>query len=236
MTNTAYRNENHRYVNPRAYDLRKKQPLERYLESLWRPIITSAAKQYINDTDIVCDFGCGTLAYISSMQTAQKIYAIDTNNDMVTFGLAKLSPALREKTVPVIRDATSTALPHNTCSIVWSIGLTEYVSLPALFQEMTRVSKQKATMLLQFPNKYHPVHIGILFINLLRNKKTKRYRTLQEIQSLAQHYGWQIEQTQRTGFYLPVPYTLIPYCAPLWQRLNWIGNNVLVVLRKANPG
>lgn len=235
MNRKKYQTKSHRYVNPQAYDERKKQPLERYLDSLWKPIIAATGAQYIRAEDTVCDFGCGTLAHASFMQSAQKIYAIDTNRSMVDFGLAKLPIYLQEKITPIITNATSTGISQNTCSVIWSIGLTEYVSLPDLFKEMTRVSKKDATIILQFPNRYHPMHIAIFLANIFRNKKNKRYRTLSEIRSFAEQQGWSVERTIQTGFYTPVPGSLIPYCAPIWKYFNWIGNNTLAVLRRSNP-
>lgn len=235
MKKISYQTKDHNYSNPAAYDLRKIDPLERYLDSLWQPIINAVGAQYIDHDDVVCDFGCGTLAHVSAQQTAHKIYAIDINLAMVSHGLKHLPPELQAQIIPVITSATDTALPGGSCSVVWSIGLTEYVELSSLFSEMTRVSNPQAVMLIQFPNKYHPVHMAIRLVNLLRNQRTKKFRSLREIRAQAKVHHWQLVSTFRTGFYFPVPKIILPYCIPVWRRFNWLGNNVLVVLQRANP-
>ncbi|HLC49410.1 MAG TPA: class I SAM-dependent methyltransferase [Candidatus Andersenbacteria bacterium] len=192
----AYIDQSHTYTDPKAYDDRTKGLLERYNKRAWDPVIAASAKKYISANDTVCDFGCGTLAHIDWMQQAKKIYAIDVNKAMLDTGLKKLSPAQREKIEPVVSDACHTPLQGALCSIVWSIGLTEYTDLDGLFQEMTRVSTPDATMLLQFPNAHNLMHIAIRILNTMRYKKTKRFRTLREIRNVSNRYGWSITHVQ----------------------------------------
>ncbi len=209
----TYINEHHVYTDPDAYDARSKKLLEKYNKKAWNKVIHASAKKYISANDTVCDFGCGTLAHIASIQQAKEIFAIDVNSSMVDAGLRKLSPQDREKIHPVVSDATKTNIPDACCSVVWSIGLTEYIDLESLFKEMSRVSKPNATMLIQFPWAGHPMHIGIRVINSLRGKKTKRFRYVSEIRRVARSYGWHIVEIEST----------------------FIRNNVWCVLQKSSP-
>ncbi len=209
----TYINENHTYTDPAAYDARSQKLLEKYNKKSWGKVIHASAQKYISSRDTVCDFGCGTLAHIESMQHAKKIYAIDVNESMLNAGIDKLPLQDRERVQPVISDATHTNIPIGSCSIIWSIGLTEYIDLDSLFKEMSRVSKKDATMLLQFPWAGHPLHMFIKLVNTLRGKKTKRFRYVSEIRTVARLYGWNIIETQST----------------------FIRNNVWCVLRKSSP-
>lgn len=230
---SEYSNKDHQYTNPASYDARKQRPLEQYLDELWQPIIASIARQYITDKDVVCDFGCGTLAHYESMKQAKLIYAIDANNQMLEHGLSKIPSADTQKIIPIIVNAEQTGISPSTCSVVWSIGLTEYTNLDALFQEMTRVSSPHSTLLLQFPNAYHPMHLLIAYISPLLGKKPKRFRTYREIATTAKKYGWNIQKKYITGFYFPIPTALIPLIAPIWKLGNQIGNNVFIVATKS---
>lgn len=198
-TYMAYIDTNHTYTDPSAYDARSKKLLERWNKAAWEPVILATGKQVITTEDIVCDFGCGTLAHIQAMLAAKHIYAIDVNKQMLETGLKKLSDDTKSKITPVISDARHTPIPNATCSVVWSIGLTEYTNLDELFKEMTRASSPHARMLLQFPNKYHPMHIAIKIVNSLRGKKTKQFRSFAEIKKVARRYGWNIKNV-RTAF------------------------------------
>lgn len=220
------------YSNPSAYDLRKLKPLEAYLESLWKPIFTDMAKKYIHENDTIADFGCGTLAHINLMSHASKIYAVDANNIMLEFGLSKVSPEQRARILPLCESALHTSIPSSSCSVIWSIGLTEYTNVAELFYEMTRVAKPDAVMLIQFPNAYNIVHVAIQILHAVRGTEGKTYRTASEIMSIAHANGWQIEQSISTGFYTPVPAFLIPMLSPLWKVFNSFGNNTFLVLRK----
>lgn len=209
----AYIDNNHTYTDPSAYDARSKKLLEKWNKAAWGPVILKTGKQIITAQDIVCDFGCGTLAHLSAMLVAKHIYAIDVNKQMLETGLQKLSENNRQKVTPIISDACHTPIPDAVCSVVWSIGLTEYTNLDDLFAEMTRVSNPHARMLLQFPYKYHPMHIAIKIINTLRGKNTKQFRSLAEIKKVARKYGWNITSVQSA----------------------FIRNNLWCVLQKSNP-
>lgn len=222
------------YNDPGSYDARKLKPLEAYLETLWKPVFADIAKKYIHDNDIIADFGCGTLAHISLMSHASKIYAVDANSTMLEFGLRKLPHEQRARVIPLYESGTHTSIPASSCSIIWSIGLTEYVDIDALFREMTRVAKRDAVMLIQFPNAYNVVHIAIQLLHAMRGTEGKTYRTAPEVRSIAHTNGWQIEQSITTGFYTPAPAFLIPVLSPIWKLFNSFGNNTFLVLRKSN--
>lgn len=221
------------YNDPVAYDARKAKPIEAYLETLWRPVFADVAKTYIHSSDTVADFGCGTLAHIALMNHVQKIYAVDANKTMLEFGLQKLSAHDRAIVTPLCESATHTSIPSNSCSVIWSIGLTEYTDIDQLFKEMNRVATPGATMLIQFPNKYNAVHIAIQIAHYFRGTTSKTYRSLVEIGHVANAYNWRIERSVSTGFYTPSPSILIPLLSPIWKLLNAFGNNTFVVLRKS---
>ncbi len=209
----AYIDNTHTYINPEEYDSRSKSLLEKYNKKAWDPLINKTGKQYIGSQDIVCDFGCGTLAHYDAMKSAKHIYAIDSNKKMLDFGLQKLSSSQLKNITSVISDATKTSILNNTCSIIWSIGLTEYTDLSNLFEEMTRVATPNAIMLLQFPNAHNFLHIMTRIANSIRNKPTKKFRSLTEITVMAKKFNWQLKSKQ-TAF---------------------IGNNWWCVLQKSNP-
>lgn len=192
----AYIDSDHTYTDPIAYDARSQKHFEKWNKAAWEPVIIATGKAIITPEDIVCDFGCGTLAHSTATLRAKKIYAIDINKAMLRVGMEKLPIPDRNKIVPIISDARHTPIPNATCSVIWSIGLTEYTDLDGLFLEMTRVSTPNAHMLLQFPNALHPMHIAIRIINAARGKKTKRFRTFQEVRQLARTYGWNITSVQ----------------------------------------
>jgi ubiquinone/menaquinone biosynthesis C-methylase UbiE len=194
----TYLDNNHTYTDPAGYDARSQKLLEKYNKKAWEKVIHATAIKYISPTDIVCDFGCGTLAHLKSMKQAKKIYAIDVNKSMVDAGLQKLSKVQREKVEPIVSDASKTPLSDASCSIIWSIGLTEYIDLDSLFAEMSRVSQPNALMLLQFPRANHPMHILIRLLNSMRGKKTKRFRYLSEVRKVARSYGWNIQSVEST--------------------------------------
>ncbi len=222
------------YDNPTLYDARKLKPLEAYLESLWKPICRDLATQYIHNNDILADFGCGTLAHMSFMSHAKLIYAVDANKKMLEFGLHKLSNEERSRLIPLHESAIHTSIPSHICSVIWSIGLTEYVSIDELFAEMTRVAQPDAVMLIQFPNAYNIVHIAIRIVHTLLGTHAKKYRTKSEIQKIAKKYGWSTTQSITTGFYIPVPGIFISLLSPIWKLFNAFGNNTFLVLRKSN--
>ncbi|OGY37302.1 MAG: hypothetical protein A3E36_02130 [Candidatus Andersenbacteria bacterium RIFCSPHIGHO2_12_FULL_45_11b] len=209
----TYINEHHVYTDPDAYDARSKKFLEKYNKKAWDPVIYKTGKQYISATDTVCDFGCGTLAHFPAMEQANRIYAIDTNKAMVDEGLRKLGAWRKNKIEIVIADACNTPLAPHTCSIIWSIGLTEYTNLESLFAEMTRVATPSALMLLQFPSANNLMHVAIRTLNYLRGKKTKKFRTLSEIRTIAHTNNWIVIDVQSA----------------------FIRNNLWCVLRKSNP-
>ncbi|HSX24407.1 MAG TPA: class I SAM-dependent methyltransferase [Candidatus Andersenbacteria bacterium] len=221
------------YTNPEAYDARKLKPLEAYLETLWKPIFSNLAKKYIHDKDVIADFGCGTLAHIRLMNHAAKIYAVDANKTMLEFGMQKLSDTDRLKVVALNESGLHTSIPSSSCSVIWSVGLMEYVDIQQLFAEMTRVAKPGAIMLIQFPNANNIVHIGIRVAHVLQATQAKQYRTTTEIRSVANRYGWFIEESISTGFYIPTPTILIPILSPMWKLFNKFGNNTFLVLRKS---
>lgn len=209
----AYIDKNHIYTDPAAYDARSKRLLEKWNKAAWEPLIIKTGKEVITSQDTVCDFGCGTLAHIQGMIHAKHIYVIDVNKAMLEAGLQKLSPDNQHKITPIVSDACHTPIPNATCSVLWSIGLTEYTDLHDLFAEMTRVSTPNARMFLQFPNALNPMHIAIKIINNLRGKKTKRFRSLVEVKKIAQQYGWTISNVQSA----------------------FIRNNLWCVLQKSSP-
>ena len=221
------------YNDPVAYDARKAKPIEAYLETLWKPVFADLAKIYIHDGDIVADFGCGTLAHIALMNHVQKIYAVDANKTMLEFGLQKLSAHDGAIVTPLCESATHTSIPSNSCSVIWSVGLTEYTDIDQLFKEMTRVATPTATMLIQFPNKYNAVHIAIQIAHYFRGTTPKTYRSVSEVRRIARHHGWHIEKAITTGFYTPSPAILIPILDPIWRLFSSFGNNTFLVLRKS---
>ncbi|MCE9642717.1 MAG: class I SAM-dependent methyltransferase [Candidatus Andersenbacteria bacterium] len=221
------------YNNPVAYDARKAKPIEAYLETLWKPIFADIAKTYIHTSDVVADFGCGTLAHIALMSHVQKIYAVDANKIMLEFGLQKLSAHDRAIVTPLCESATHTSIPSNSCSIIWSVGLTEYTDIDQLFKEMTRVATPMATLLIQFPNKYNIVHMAIQLAHFLRGTASKKYRSISEMRRIAHRYGWRVEKAVTTGFYTPLPAILIPILDPMWRLFSSFGNNTFLVLQKS---
>lgn len=233
-----------KYANPTLYDQRTKQPNERYIHTIWDPILIKTMQRHITPQTVVCDLGCGTLEHTQHMQAAKHIFAVDSSQDMLEGGKHKMR-LINHKTTILVEDALHTSIPSHLCDIVWSVGLTEYVHLQSFWQEIDRVAKPSATVIIQFPNAHSPHNLIIKSIKRLLGKPVKQFRTLTEMDTAAQALGWKRSQAISCGMILPLPQALAHLAGPLWplaeallrpcQPYLPIGLNVLIVYTKAAP-
>ncbi len=196
------------YTDPAKYDFRVRQPLEAYLKDIWRPILLKAITRHITASSVVADLGCGTLEYTQWMGLAKKIFAIDSNTKMLNFGKYKIRSFADNVTI-LTENALHTSISANTCDIVWSIGLSEYVPLPDLFREVDRITQTKSTVLIQFPNLIHPQNILLtifyVFFGRLFGKSGKQFRTLHQMDRQAKKYGFARIDIASKGLFCYVP-------------------------------
>lgn len=213
---STYQSKNFQYNNPAAYDTRSHSSLEKYIYDLWTPLLRQAIREHVTVNTVVCDLGCGTLAYTQFMGQAKHIYAVDVNENMVAYGRRKTA-VLEGKIEYKIEDATHTTVPGGRCDVIWSVGLTEYVNVNSLWQEIDRISHSNSRLLIQFPNRYHPWSLAVQVAAAFLGKKIKRYRSLAEIKKMAGRHSWQLTNIQSVGFFLPGPPALIAFLAPFWK-------------------
>lgn len=230
-----------KYTDPTAYDGRTHKPEEKYIHSLWDAILRKTINKYISTRTTVCDLGCGTLEHTQHMSMAARIIAIDTSTAMLEGGQPKIAH-LQHKITLLAEDALHTSLPASTCDVIWTVGLSEYVNLNELWQEISRLAKNPATVIIQFPNKQSSYNLIISSLKYILGQKSKQFRTLQEMDSTAGTYGWRRRSFISCGMILPLPASLAPLgthiwpilekiCAPL-QAFYPIGLNVLAVYER----
>lgn len=236
-----YVNNQFTYTNPNAYDHRSDLPTEKYISTIWQPILKDLLKRFIKPQMTVCDLGCGTLEYVQYMDKAAMIYAVDTNEAMMKYGWAKIT-SLKHKVILLAENALATSIPKNSCAIVWTIGLSEYVPLRELFTEISRITKPDAVLIIQFPNAYSPYNMIIRSILTLLRRPSKQFRTLSNVQNAGKQAGWNLQEFRSVGMVLPVPTFLSSLCKPLWVIFDFvcapvsnilpIGINVIAVFKK----
>jgi len=234
-----------KYTNPTTYDRRTHKAAEKYIHRLWDPILRHTIAEYIHPNTTVCDLGCGTLEHTQHMSKAAHIIAIDVSRAMVEGGQHKIAH-VKHKTTVLVEDALHTSLSAHTCDAIWTVGLSEYVNVGQLWQEISRLAKSQGTVIIQFPNYHSPYNLIISALKHMLGQENKHFRTLQEMDSQAHVHGWQRRSFISCGMILPLPAALAPVgvwlwplleklCAPL-QAFYPIGLNVLAVYdRKDAP-
>jgi len=234
-----------KYTNPKAYDQRIEKPAERYIHSLWDPILQKTIGEYIHAGATVCDMGSGTLEHTQHMSKAARIIAIDTSTAMLQGGHHKIAH-LKHKITVLAEDALHTSLPARTCDVIWTVGLSEYVNLAELWHEISRLAKSPGTVIIQFPNYYSPYNLVISGLKRLLGQRSKQFRTLQEMDLAAKEHGWKRRRHISCGMIMPLPSLLSPLGSKMWplfeklcapvQPFFPIGLNVLAVYgRKDAP-
>lgn len=233
--------ESFHYTNPVAYDTRARDPIEKYIHTLWQPLLRSLIVAHVRPDTVVCDLGCGTLEHTQFMGEAKHVYAIDSNRTMIQHGLPKIrrfadKVSLREE------DALHTSLPTATCDIIWSVGLSEFVNLPDLFHELDRIAKPNGRLFIQFPNKLHPYNATVVLAARMLGIRIKQYRTLSEWKKIAEGYSWYIETTISRGIFFYTPHFLHRPLLTLWRLIDHLyrpfqsafplGNNIFVILKR----
>jgi len=239
----TYINQYNQYTDPAKYDERNKSlPIERYIQDLWVPKLKHYLKNFINKDTTICDLGCGTLEHTRFMGKARKIYAVDCNQTMLDYGKHKIEN-FKDKVNVLCNDALNTTLPNNVCNIVWTVGLTEYVSVENLFEEINRILHSGGYLLIQFPNQFHPYHLAVSIRHLIFRNHSKKYSSLMTIKNAASKYNFQIVEICSLGVYMPLPrQNWHKYFLPLWRIIDWfcrplqrffpIGANVFCVFKK----
>src|SRR5258708_40302054 len=108
--NTTYTNKGFFYTDPAAYDNRVQQPIERFIASMWDPILMQYLQQEIQEGMIVADLGCGTFIHTQHMGKAEHIYAVDMNNGMLDYGKQKIEH-IQDKVTILCESAIHTSIP-----------------------------------------------------------------------------------------------------------------------------
>lgn len=219
-----------KYTDSKLYDQRTQHPAEKYIHSIWDPILRQTIEKYIDMHTTVCDLGCGTLEHTQYMSKAAHIIAVDSSLAMVQGGEHKVTH-IKSKLNVVVEDALHTSIPNHTCDIVWSVGLSEYVDLEELWQEISRLSTNTGTVIIQFPNTYSPYNLIITAVKRLLGQEVKQFRTLKEMDTAAHALGWQRHSFVSRGMILPLPTLLAPLGLHLWPLYE----NVLAPIQAHYP-
>lgn len=236
-----YIDENFRYTNSSEYDKRIQKPIEKYVNDLWKPILSKYLNKYVEEGSTVCDLGAGTFEHVQYMQKAEKIYVVEINEKMINAGIEK-TLKLKEKLNILKEDALRTSIPNESCDIIWSVGLSEFVDLGKLFSELARICKNNGTILIQFPNLLNPYNLASSIIYKILNRPIKDYRTIYQFRRFSKANNLKIEEFVSTGIFFYVPEKLQKYFIALWKIINYfyapfqkylpLGANIFCVIRK----
>ncbi|MFZ3069225.1 MAG: methyltransferase domain-containing protein [Microgenomates group bacterium] len=208
-----------RYTNASIYDRRSIKPIEKYIKSIWDPILINTLRKNISPNDIICDLGSGTFEYTQYMGMAKEIFAVEINKKMIDGGTNKIKH-ISNKVNILCENALSSSIANKSCSIVWIIGLLEYVDLHKIFDEIGRVSKNKTKLFIQFPNLFHPYNFGINIIYKILGIPIKKYHTLSEVKTIARQNGFILKKTTSRGIFLLVPESVQDKLIWLWKILE----------------
>lgn len=213
-----YIDNNFYYTDPLKYDQRSQKPIEKYVKSLWDPILLNVIKKNVSGA-VVCDLGSGTFEHVQYMEKAKKIYAVEINKNMIKTGLPRIKH-FKKKIKILCQDALANSVPSSSCDIIWSVGLSEFVPIEKLFQEISRIAKPDCRLIIQFPNFFHPYNFLASIIFRLMGKPIKKYRSLWEFKLIAERFNFKLETFSSTAFFGYVPESAQFYFIPLWKILN----------------
>lgn len=112
-------------------------------------LMAELAKSEVNLAAV--EIGCGTGIYTSHWSKASRvIYGIDISSAMLRKAAAKSNP---ERVTFVQADAECLPLQSSCCDIVYSVNLIEHLDdIPGALEEMVRVSKNGARVVISLPN------------------------------------------------------------------------------------
>ncbi len=236
-----YTNKNFTYTDPQAYDERVRQPIESFIASEWDPILLKYLKNEIHEGMIVADLGCGTFIHTHHMGKAAHIYAVDINQKMLTFGQPKIDK-LRNKISVLCESGTQTSIPSVSCDLVWIDGLSEFLNLPDLFQEVSRILKPEGKFIILYQNKYHPENLLIALFYWLRKRSGKKYRSLYEFKKISRLFNFSLIKFESYAFFFYLPPFLQKHMIYFWKIINKvllpiqslfpIGNNIICTFIK----
>ncbi len=238
----SYVDQNLHYRDSAAYDERIKDPLEHYVWRVWDPILRQLIKQYVKRGTTVADLGAGTLEHTQHMNEAALVYVVEREQSMTERGRSKLQ-SFRPKVHILHEDALHTSIPSASCDVVWSVGLSEYVDLEALFQEITRICKEGGHIIIQFPNRHNPHNAVALLTHRVLRRHTKAYRARKDFEEIARRYHLDIEKKISRGVFAYVPSPLQRFFIPVWRAFDVIyapfqsifplGVNIMLVMRRS---
>ena len=238
---TYYTEKGYTYTDPAAYDDRVRQPIERYVFSLWNPILLRYLRTEITAGMTVADLGCGTFIHVQHMGKAGHIYAVDVSQEMLDYGKPKIE-AMKDKVTVLCEDCSNTSIPSESCDVVWSDGLSELMDADALFAEISRIDKPGTRCFILFHNRLHPVNFMVRTYYRLLGKK-KMMCSLSEMKDLARRHGFELEHFESTGVFFYAPSWLQKHLIPMWKMLNKVyqpyqknfplGSNILCTFKKS---
>jgi ubiquinone/menaquinone biosynthesis C-methylase UbiE len=216
------------YTDPLLYDRRDESPMHGYMLALWRPFMHGLINRYVNHPPglTVCDLGCGTLDYSRYFIKPQIVYAVDNNPEMIAAGKKKLS---RQKSVfkYIVADSLQTGIPSRSCDLVWCIGLTEFVDINKLWEEISRICKKHSQVIISFPNPYNLiVQEEHLFQRFIRRSFVKNIYPYQQIRRSAGKFGFTVFEYNNLAALFWVPGFMEKMFVPVWKFLDIINKQI----------
>lgn len=225
-----YTAKNFTYTDPQAYDERVKRPIEAFIADEWDPLLHRYLREEVREGMTVADLGCGTFIHTQHMEKAAHIYAVDINQKMLDYGQAKIEK-LGDKVTVLCESGTRTSIPSESCDLVWIDGLSEFLHLPDLFQEVHRILKPGGKFIILYQNRYHPENLLIAFYYWLSKRQGKKYRSIYQFRHAGKQFGFKLVNFESRAFYFYVPSFLQKHLIPLWKA--W--NKALLPLQKRFP-
>lgn len=225
-----------------GYDDRHKSPMERYSNSLWKPLISSKIREF-SSGGVSVDVGCGTGEFTRDMAGASKIICVDISPGMISFARKKMK-SIGVKATFIISDAARMPIAGNSADFVSCIGLLEYVDPSKILGECSRILKPGGKMIVVAPNKWNPYIIAMRINSWAKGVHSKKDRSVGEITSLSASLGLLPLETGSFAVVTYCPARFQNISISFWKLLDvvarpfrkWIflGKNFYILLEKKN--
>ncbi|MBI4919696.1 class I SAM-dependent methyltransferase [Candidatus Azambacteria bacterium] len=220
----AYQDKNFNYIDAEAYDRRAENSvLENYVLNLWQPFLKNIVKN-LSVGKIVVDWGCGTCEYSQAAVNAKKIYAIDVSEPMLKVCREKLAN-FGDKEI-IHGSGFGKEIPAGIADLVLTIGVWEYVDPKLLFEELKRITKKGAKIIVVFPNIYSDLNwmrsLAKMRAVALRPGFIKKLFSAKGGSASGGKNDFKLLDSASFGYVFWVPKSLQFLALPIWKFFDFI--------------